>query len=407
MSQLPVNWKTSALGEIADTQLGKMLNKSKQTGKSTVPYLRSLNVQWGSIDVDDLNAMDIELNERDKFTAKKGDLLVCEGGESGRAAIWQGDEPIGFQNALHRIRPTAEIETRYLFYYFEWIVKNRLIDHLFNGVTIKHFSQENLRAVMVSYPSIAEQRQIIEVLEDHLSRLDAALIDLDHISVRCNRLLSRIEQDLATSKSYEKVNLGDIATDVRYGTSEKCAVDATGPMVLRIPNVLKGKIDLNDVKFALNAQLDLSNILLTEGDLLVIRTNGSKPLVGRSAVVQTGVEAAYASYLIRFRFDQLRVKPEWVQWMLSMKVGREQIDRMAASSAGQHNISGTSLKSISIPLPSLEEQVTLLQQRDTWRIRIQHVLAITDPSKQYGSDLRRSLLQAAFTGQLNREVTHV
>lgn len=171
--EVPLGWKVKPLGEVADTQLGKMLNRSKQKGDSTIPYLRNVNVQWGRFDLDDVKQMDIYPEERSKFTAKPGDLLVCEGGESGRAAIWNGAEPIGIQNALHRIRPSSELSSKYLLYYFEWQVKSKMIDHLLSGVTITHLTQEKLRKMSVWYPAIEQQRIIVESLEDQLSRLDS------------------------------------------------------------------------------------------------------------------------------------------------------------------------------------------------------------------------------------------
>ena len=173
VSELPLGWEAKSLGEVAETQLGKMLNRSQQVGDSTIPYLRNVNVQWGRIDLSDVKEMDIYPEERSKFTAVPGDLLVCEGGESGRAAIWNGSEPIGIQNAIHRIRPKADLDVRYLLYYFEWQVKSRMIDHLLSGVTITHFTQEKLRRMEIQYPPIDEQRRIVETLDDHLSRLDS------------------------------------------------------------------------------------------------------------------------------------------------------------------------------------------------------------------------------------------
>jgi type I restriction enzyme S subunit len=193
-------WRTKTVGEIADTQLGKMLNKGKQTGENTIPYLRSVNVQWGRVDTSDLNQMDILPNELEKFTVKKGDLLICEGGESGRVAIWDRDEPIGFQNALHRVRAKAEVTNKYLYYYFEWLVKNQLIEHLFNGVTIKHFPQENLRSVEVSYPPVDEQDKIVELLEDHLSRLDASVSLADAMQKQSNGLRRSLLQAAFTGQ---------------------------------------------------------------------------------------------------------------------------------------------------------------------------------------------------------------
>jgi type I restriction enzyme S subunit len=168
---LPALWEVKPLGEVADTQLGKMLNRSNQIGDSTIPYLRNVNVQWGRIDLTDLKEMDIYPEELSKFTASPGDLLVCEGGESGRAAIWDGNTSIGIQNALHRIRPSSVLLTRYLFHYFEWQVKSRLLDHLLSGVTITHFTQEKLRKMLIQYPPIDEQKRIVEGLESSLGFL--------------------------------------------------------------------------------------------------------------------------------------------------------------------------------------------------------------------------------------------
>ena len=204
-ASLFAEWQTKTIGEIADTQLGKMLNKGKQTGENTVPYLRSVNVQWGRVDTSDLNQMDILPSELAKFTIKKGDLLICEGGESGRVAIWDREEPIGFQNALHRVRAKSEITNKYLYYYFEWLVKNQLIEHLFNGVTIKHFPQENLRSVEVSYPAIDEQRVIVEHLEGHLSRLDASVSLADAMEKQSNGLRRSLLQSAFTGQLTKEV----------------------------------------------------------------------------------------------------------------------------------------------------------------------------------------------------------
>lgn len=188
---VPEGWAILPLGEIADTQLGKMLNTSKQTGDGAIPYLRNINVQWGRVDVSDLKTMDIPENERDKFTAVRGDLLVCEGGETGRAAIWTGSDPVGFQNALHRVRPRSVISNEYLLHYFEWQAKSGLMDHLVTGVTIKHFTQEKLRRLEVLVPPIVEQEAIVELL----SKLDAAEALISNVSgrVRTSGMSSKLD----------------------------------------------------------------------------------------------------------------------------------------------------------------------------------------------------------------------
>jgi type I restriction enzyme S subunit len=181
LDEIPEGWRVSELGDIADTQLGKMLNSAHQTGAALKPYLRNINLQWGRIDLSDVKEMDIFENESEQFTLKKGDVLVCEGGEPGRSAVWNLDIEMAFQNAIHRIRPSDELLSAFACYQFEWLVKNGFLNENFTGVTIKHFSQQKLRRVKFVVPSLDEQAKIVEILEEQLSRLDASLAIMDAI----------------------------------------------------------------------------------------------------------------------------------------------------------------------------------------------------------------------------------
>jgi len=175
MSELPEGWREVALGEVAETQLGKMLNSKKQTGTASMPYLRNINLRWGGFDLTDVKEMDIFSDEFDQFTLRNGDLLICEGGEPGRCAVWKRNETMAFQNAMHRVRPHSDLSTEFLALQIEALVKNGELDHLFSGVTIKHFSQQKLRSVEVALPPLTEQERIVEILEEQFSRLDSAL----------------------------------------------------------------------------------------------------------------------------------------------------------------------------------------------------------------------------------------
>ena len=170
-------WRTKTVGELADTQLGKMLNKGKQSGNYAKPYLRTDNVHWGRFDLSEIKEMDILPEEREKYLATKGDLLMCEGGASGRTAIWHEDYDISFQNHVHRIRPKDPkvISPKYLLYYFEWFIKNGYASELIKGVTISSLSQSGLRSIEVNFPLIEEQHKIVEHLEGLLSRLDESV----------------------------------------------------------------------------------------------------------------------------------------------------------------------------------------------------------------------------------------
>jgi hypothetical protein len=106
IGRLPATWHVQRLGELFETQLGKILSQKAHVGNSPQPYLRNKNVQWGRIDVSDMLYMDFDDREKEKFRLRAGDLLVCEGGEPGRAAIWNGAlTECFYQKALHRLRP--------------------------------------------------------------------------------------------------------------------------------------------------------------------------------------------------------------------------------------------------------------------------------------------------------------
>jgi type I restriction enzyme S subunit len=200
-------WQRKTVGEIADTQLGKMLNKGKQSGNYAKPYLRTDNVHWGKFDLSEIKEMDILPEEHDKYLAIKGDLLMCEGGASGRTAIWNEDYDISFQNHVHRIRPKnpEEILPKYLLYYFEWFIKNGHASDLIKGVTISSLSQSGLRSIAVVFPPIDQQHRIIEILEGHLSRLETSVSLADVMEKQSNGLRRSILQAAFTGQLTKEV----------------------------------------------------------------------------------------------------------------------------------------------------------------------------------------------------------
>lgn len=107
------------LGDIADVQLGKMLDAKKNKGEYH-PYLANVHVRWGEFDTNNLPFMRFEENEKERFSLRNGDLVMCEGGEPGRCAIWRNQLPnVYYQKALHRIRPHEDIaDARWLYYWF-------------------------------------------------------------------------------------------------------------------------------------------------------------------------------------------------------------------------------------------------------------------------------------------------
>ena len=130
-----------------------------------MPYLANINVRWGELDFENLRQMRFEAGELERYGLQYGDILMCEGGEPGRCAIWQDQVPgMMIQKALHRIRPHACIDSRFLFYSFLKKRKNDELSGLFTGSTIKHLPREKLAKVQVELPPLSTQKRIADVL---------------------------------------------------------------------------------------------------------------------------------------------------------------------------------------------------------------------------------------------------
>ncbi|MBN1243327.1 MAG: restriction endonuclease subunit S [Spirochaetales bacterium] len=159
-----MKWKSSHLGAVADLCLGKMLDQNKNRGES-LPYLANVNVRWGDFALGNLRMMRFEPHERDRYGLKFGDIVMCEGGEPGRCAIWREQVPgMMIQKALHRIRSHDVLDYRFLFYELLNIGNSKGFDRYFTGATIKHLPGEKLAKVEVAIPPLPTQRRIAGIL---------------------------------------------------------------------------------------------------------------------------------------------------------------------------------------------------------------------------------------------------
>lgn len=157
-------WKEAPLGNLAETQLGKMLNQKKNAGEPR-RYLGNDNVQWNSFKLDEVKEMRFKDSELDRFRLRHGDLLVCEGGDPGRCALWESDEEVYYQKALHRVRVGKELDARYLLYFLIHIGETQEIRQYYTGgATIKHLPAAALNRVVIRYPSYDTQGRIAGVL---------------------------------------------------------------------------------------------------------------------------------------------------------------------------------------------------------------------------------------------------
>lgn len=178
LQEVPQHWAVLPLQRRYSVELGKMLDAKRITGKYLVPYLRNTDVQWDRINCADLPTMDIDPQEYDRYTVRPGDLLVCEGGDVGRCAFWEGRLPLcGYQKALHRLRPNDGTldNPRYLFYLMYIASKQGVFRADGSENTIAHLTREKLCRHRFAFPPRMEQDAICAMLADELQNIDAAM----------------------------------------------------------------------------------------------------------------------------------------------------------------------------------------------------------------------------------------
>ena len=159
-----MKWETVKLGDVTDSCLGKMLDQNKNKG-TYQPYLANINVRWGSFDLANLSEMRFEDHEQERFGLRYGDLVICEGGEPGRCAIWKDEIPnMKIQKALHRVRVHDDMDYRYLFYWFLHAGKCGALDQYFTGSTIKHMPGDKLKTIEIENPPRHVQKHIADIL---------------------------------------------------------------------------------------------------------------------------------------------------------------------------------------------------------------------------------------------------
>ena len=167
--EIPNNWVWCNLGLLFNHNTGKALNSANREGK-TLTYITTSNVYWNRFELNDLKSMPFTDSEIEKYSIKKGDLLVCEGGDIGRAAIWNFDDEIRIQNHLHRLRAYDDIQTAFYYYALYAFKLSRKISG--NGIGLQGLSSNALHNIIVPVPPIEEQKNIVMLIEKLMLSID-------------------------------------------------------------------------------------------------------------------------------------------------------------------------------------------------------------------------------------------
>lgn len=355
-------WEYKKLGEICSSDLGKTLNKSKDVGNMH-PYLCAINILWDSIDLTTLKEACFKDDEIDRYTVKYGDLLVCEGGDTGRAAIWDRKEPILYQNALHRLRFKEDVDARFIMYNLWHKKQIGEIDHKYSkGVTILHLVKSALLSIPILLPPLSTQLAIVSELDkiNELIRLKKEqLKDFDNLAQ--SLFYEMFGDPVENEKGWEVKKLGEICTDITDGDHMPPPKSESGIPFITISDIDKDTRCLN-FENTFYVPEDYYNNLKEnrkpqKGDLLYTVTGS----YGIPVLVKTDKKFCFQRHIALLRPDKEILSAIFLcYWVLSDGV-KFMADKVATGIA-QKTVGLNSIRRFSCILPPLPLQRLFAQR---------------------------------------------
>ncbi|MGD1173159.1 restriction endonuclease subunit S [Mycobacterium seoulense] len=430
-----MSWRVSQLSDVAEVRLGRQRAPKNHHGDSMRPYLRAANVTWSGLSLHDVKSMNFTDEELVTYRLEPGDIVLSEAsgspGEVGKPAMWSGEiADCAFQNTLIRVRP-REHEPKFLLHYFRYqALVGRFVEHS-RGVGIHHLGRARLATWPTPVPPIGEQRRIVEILEDHLSRLDAADCGLARTLVKLDVLRERTIVDALTGAKvadraaaeleeagtadgrlpslpvgWSWARLGDVA-DVVGGVTKDAKREGNPTFVevpyLRVANVQRGRLKLDDIETIRVAPAKANALSLQEGDVL-LNEGGDRDKLARGWVWESQIDGCiHQNHVFRARVREPRIDPFFLS-MTANTIGGPWAERNGKQSVNLASISLSIIRKMPVIVPAAgdaERIVAAIRERQSEYERLKGAMA---EARIRADGLRRSLLASAFSGRLTRTI---
>lgn len=268
-----------------------------------------------------------------------------------------------------------------------------------HGSTMQHITKPAFEATEVSVPvQIAHQKALAQELAEKLGEAEkicrAVEVQREAVFATSGALL-HAALERVHGGIVEEVVLGDIPTKVQYGSSDPSNREGRGLPMLRMGNIIDGRISYQDIVHVELDEKDAGKWRLEPGDILVTRTSGSPQLVGKTGLFERDDAYVFASYLIRLQPDRSKCLPEYLHAVLHSSIGRRYIDKVKHQ-VGQFNINGTDLKGFPVPLPSVDEQKATLDELRQATPILDEMLAAADEAVAAANTLPDAFLREVF-----------
>jgi len=418
----PRSWQLAPVYARFEVRLGKMLDAKQITGQHLAHYLRNIDVQWDRINTFDLPEMDFDEDDRQVLRLVPGDVLVCEGGEAGRTAIWQGELPeCYYQKAIHRLRPLTDRDLpRYLFWVMRYAVTQGFFSAHGSASTIEHLPAEKLRLFRYPAPPFETQRRIADYLDRETARIDALIAATERLLT----ILAEKRQALVTYAVTRGLNratpirdsnlswLGMIPKHWELKRLQFLAEVRTGLTIgkdygtkelqdypyLRVANVQDGYLALDDVTTVAVPEEEARSCSLAVGDVLM-NEGGDIDKLGRGCVWRGEISPCLHQNHV-FCVRPHSVSPEWLATWTATLPAKSYFETRAKRTTNLASISSMNINEIHVPLPPIVEQQAIMTFVTEGHRRLDSMSAATVRTADLLRERRSALIAAAVTGQL-------
>lgn len=393
---------------------GDWIEKKDQDAQGAVRLIQLADVGPGEFrDKSDRHITVEKANELHCTFLRKGDILIARLGDPlCKACVFplDGLYITAVDVAILRIGSDV-VNPKYLIYLLNSPWFKDQVKQYESGTTRKRISRKNLDRIEMIFPPLPEQERIVARIEELFSQLDAGVETLKKIKAQLavyrQAVLKEAFEGRLTASGPEKiVRLGDYIETPRYGTSKKCSYDdgRDRTAVYRIPNIehKNGRISHDDIKYAQFTESELDGIRLQQGDILIIRSNGSVSLVGRAAMVcDADITGTFAGYLMRLRISEPEtLLPKFLLLFLQSHQARIYIENKAKSTSGVHNINSTEISDLQMPLYDPDTQYAIIEAIESRLSVCDSIEQTVDTALQQAEAMRQSILKDAFEGRL-------
>lgn len=401
-SNIPAHWSVKKMPEVVKWGSGGTPKATEKNyyDNGTIPWLIIGDLNDGIVTESATKITELGLKNSSAKMIPVGTLLVAMYGSIGKLGI-TGIECCTNQ-AIAYAKHLYGVTTKFMYYYMA-LIKSELIS-MGKGGTQKNISQTVLNSLSVPVPPVEEQERIVARIEELFSELDNGVETLRKTKQQLAVYRQAVLKDAFDRAGENHVPLKEIVEKPRYGTSKKCSYDRDEHEipVYRIPNVnyLQGTISHDDLKYAAFTQDELDALRLHAGDILIIRSNGSVSLVGRSAVVtEKDTHGLFAGYLMRLRIkNSVEILPQYLNLYLNTHYARYQIEQMAKSTSGVNNINSNEICRINLPVCDIELQKMIIQEIEARLSVCDSIEKTVDTALQQAEAMRQSILKQAFEG---------